>query len=263
VWDDPQELERGGLLVAAQVGMDAAGNAIVVWEDVEDEVSSISSRRVKSDGSVQSRLSVEALEGNAFDPQIAVDSEGNAIAVWAQQTADESTRFEIRANRYLAGIGNWSIETESIGPEASGNAEAPQIAMDEEGNAIAVWAQVGSDSTVIWSNRFVAGVGWSGPVPVGPTSLSSARAPQVAVAPNGNAVVVWVQFDGIQDSVWSNRYVNEMWQRSEPIEENHESRAFGPQVATDAEGNAVAVWVFQGADGELDIWSSHLEESSE
>src|SRR4029453_7968470 len=40
------------------------------------------------------------------------------------------------------------------------SAEAPKLAMDADGNAIAVWSQGDGTYTSVWANRYVAGVGW-------------------------------------------------------------------------------------------------------
>ena len=130
--------------------------------------------------------------------------------------------------------------------------------MDGNGNAIAVWVKSGGDRPGIWSNRYVANVGWDAAAPIGPSGLGSPRSPQVATDPKGNAVAVWVQFDS-QDSVWSNRYtVSGGWGRSQAIESNDEFRVQGPQVAMDFEGNAVAIWSQQNGI-EFGLWSNRLE----
>ena len=79
------------------------------------------------------------------------------------------------------------------------------------------------------------------------------------MTPDGDAVAVWIQFDGVQDSAWSARYLGGAWRMSRPIEKDDERRAFGPRVAIDSDGDAVAVWVFQDRNGRLAIWSSSLE----
>jgi hypothetical protein len=260
-WGDAGPLEIGAkILLTPQVAIDDDGNAMVVWEGVDDEGrSSIWSRRLTPDGGREALLDVETDDrGDARSPQVAADAEGNAIAVWKQQT--DAPHFDIWANRYLASTGDWDAEMR-IGTQDAGGAEKPQVAMDRDGNAIAVWAQLGGDRVGIWSNRYVAGAGWGHARPVGPTGLGSARLPQVSTDPDGNAVAVWVQFDGVQDRVWSNRYylASAGWGRSQAIDNDDEFRATGPQVALDSKGNAVAVWLERNDDSSFGVWSNRLE----
>jgi hypothetical protein len=59
---------------------------------------------------------------------------------------------------------------------------------------------------------------------------------------NGDAVVVWEQFDGQSSDVWTSRWSpSEDW--SEPVLlETQPGDAADPQVAIDHAGNALAVW---------------------
>jgi hypothetical protein len=247
-------------LVVPQVAMDANGYAIAVWERVDnnDGRSDVWSKRQTPTGDWVGSQPVEVNDsGNAWFPQVGADPEGNAIAVWQQQT--DGTRFDIWSNRYLASTQKWG-DAERIEHEDAGDAEKPQVAMDGNGNAIAVWVQSGGDRPGIWSNRHTPNAGWGDATPIGPSHLVSARAPQVAADPEGNAVAIWVQFDFIQDSVWSNRYMaNRGWGKSQPIESDDKFGVQGPQVAVDFEGNAVAVWSQKNDDFEFDLWSNHLE----
>ena len=87
--------------------------------------------------------------GNAFDPQVAIDTNGNALSVWRQS---DGTRYNIWANRYTAGTG-WGtaalIETDN-----AGDASSPQVAIDTNGNALAVWQQYDGTRYNIWANRY-------------------------------------------------------------------------------------------------------------
>src|SRR5437764_713321 len=81
---------------------------------------------------------IETDSGAADNPDVAIDSGGNAIAVWRQF---DGTADSIYANRYLAGQG-WGTPT----PIETGinGADIPRVAIDGNGNAIAIWQQKGS-----------------------------------------------------------------------------------------------------------------------
>ena len=78
----------------------------------------------------------------AGKPQVAVDPDGNAVAVWDQEVWDpneSSFRYDIYSARYLGGIG-WTTP-ELIETDDTGNALDSQVGVDADGNAIAVWEQ--------------------------------------------------------------------------------------------------------------------------
>ena len=85
----------------------------------------------------------------------------------------------------------WVSDVVDLSPP-DGFAQDPQVALDASGNAVAVWAQQAtSQSTyIVRAATRPAGGSWSRP-----SSLSDgtriAGAPQVAVTPDGDAVVVW------------------------------------------------------------------------
>ena len=72
--------------------------------------------------------------GEAYEPQIALDASGNALAVWQQF---DGARYNIWANRYTAATG-WGTAA-LIETDDAGDARDPQIAFDANGNALAVW----------------------------------------------------------------------------------------------------------------------------
>jgi hypothetical protein len=75
----------------------------------------------------------------------------------------------------------------------------------------------------------------------------------------GNAVTVWIQSDGVDDSVWSNRYTPSFgWGAAERIAVDNAGRAAAPQVAVNLAGIAVAVWKQQGF-ARAHIWANRLE----
>lgn len=188
--------------------------------------------------------------GDAQDPQVAIDPSGNAIAVWRQY---DGTRWNIWSNRYVVGMG-WGtailVETDNVG-----NAVGPQVAVDPNGNAIAVWKQSDGTRDNLWANRYVVGPGWGTPMLIETNSVADAVVPQVAVDLNGNATVVWAQYDGVRISIWSNRYVKGAgWGTALRIE-TVDRDAGDPQVAFDPSGNAIAVW-YQSDGTRLNIWSN-------
>jgi len=137
-------------------------------------------------------------------PDIAMDAMGNAFAVW-QQDGDPSasTRYDIMANRYVAGPG-WGSEM-WLENDNTNSAFAPKVAMNVSGNAIAVWQQDDGTGMSIFSNRYVNNIGW-GSSELIETNGIDADLPQVDMNGKGDGVAVWQQPSNGFDSVWANRF---------------------------------------------------------
>ena len=252
-WDPEQAEPIGtgdtGDAVQPQVAVDPEGNAIAVWAefDVDDDRFNIRSSRYEAGmdwGAVETVESDDT--GDASAPQVVMDPNGNAIAVWEQFIGNQN-RFIIFSARWTSS-GGWGT-AQSIDDDNAGDAEDPEIAVDAAGNAMAVWQQFddpGSEDprVDIWSNRYTLSDNrWGTPELVETDDAGDASTPQVAMGPNGDAIAVWVQFDGRRFDIWSNRYtLNVGWGRAERIETEDGGPGSTPQVAMDPNGNALAVW---------------------
>ena len=114
--------------------------------------------------------------------------------------------------------------------------------MDASGNAmvVSVWQQ-SSGVYSIEARRYAASNStWGAPQVVG-TNAGPVGAPQIAFDASGNAMVVWSQWDGATDNVYSNRYSAGAWGVAAPVETGA-GNATSPQIAFDAAGNMMAVW---------------------
>lgn len=185
--------------------MDTGGKAIAVWQQSDGTRDNIwSNRYIPGSGWDAAELIETDNAGNADNPQVAINSNGSAVAVWSQS---DGTRFNIWSNRYESGSG-WGtaelIETDNVG-----NAEEPQVAMDNFSNAMAVWSQSDGTRNNIWSNLNISGSGWGTPELIETYNAGDAFKQQAAINSTGNVIAVWQQYDGIRYNIWSNRYVNE------------------------------------------------------
>ena len=232
------ETDNAGTALAPQIAFDSSGNAIAVWTQSDGTRNNIyANRYVSATGWGAAALIETDNAGDAYNPQIAFDSSGNAIAVWYQY---DGTRNNIYANRYATGTG-WGaaalIETDN-----AETAWAPQIAFDSSGNAIAVWTQSDGTRNNVWANRYASGTGW-GAAALIETNAGSASIPQIAFDSSGNAIAVWTQYDGTRYNIYANRYASGTgWGAAALIETDNAGSASSPQIAFDSSGNAIAVW---------------------
>lgn len=225
------------------VAMDGAGNAVAVWKQTDGTLWSIWSNRYTPGSGWSAALQISNNTGDADNPRVAEDGGGNALAVWNQ---NDGGRQNIWSNRYTAG-GNWAPLPRVVS-DNTGDASIPRLAMNETGNAVAVWEQFDGALNHIWANRFVAGGGWGTATVIESDNTSSAGQVSVGMDAAGNAVAVWSQSDGMQVNIWGNRYTaGSGWGTEIPVETDNSGDADLPQVAMNDNGTAMAVW--QQSDG--------------
>ncbi|HUX90259.1 MAG TPA: hypothetical protein VMV48_06165 [Gallionellaceae bacterium] len=256
-------IETGaGAAAQPQIAVDPSGNAVAVWVQVDSTGTYLNiwaNHYTVATHTWGTAAPLETGVGFSSNPQIAIDANGNALAVWQQDgDATAAVRDDIWANRYSASSGTWGtavlIETDNAGPAVS-----PQIAFDLTGNAMAVWLQSNGTSSQIRSNSYSAGSGTWGTTAtiIEPVSLGASSTPQIAIDANGNALVVWSRYDGT-GTIMSNRYAaGSGWGAASVI-----GGAGGlPQIAIDANGNALAVWS-QSDGSNRNIWANRYSAGS-
>ena len=202
--------------------------------------------------------------GNAINPQIAIDTNGNALVVWATSTDSKTgNSYNIIASRFDVGMNSWGtavlVETGSTGTNT-----APQIDIDSNGNALAVWVT----NNNIKANRFDASTNtWGTAVLIETydTIIGGANNPQIAIDNNGNALVVWSQYDGSLNSIFANRFdaSTNSWGKEVMIETDNINANYNPQIAIDSNGNAMAVWDHNGGGaGTSSIFANRFDAST-
>ena len=198
------ESDNAGSAFSPQVAVDPNGNAVAVWYQRDGTRTNIwANRFTPSAGWGAAELIETDDAAGAFDPKVAVDPNGNGVAVWAQLDGP-SASSEIWANRFTPSAG-WGA-AERIETDDADNAFCPQVAVDPNGNAVAVWTQFDGTRPNIWANRFTPSAGWGAAELIETDDAAGASCARVAVDPNGNAVAVWEQDDGTRFNIWANRF---------------------------------------------------------
>ncbi|QCF27486.1 Ig-like domain-containing protein [Hydrocarboniclastica marina] len=235
-WQGAELIETGSTTAEhPQIAFGADGSAMAVWRQDDGSRRVIHANRYVAGSGWQGDEPIETNGNHASVPQVAVDIDGNALAVWAQW---DGSRNNIYANRYVAGNG-WQVS--QLIETGNGAANDPQIAFDNDGNALAVWVQNDGTYDNVHFNRYVAGTGWQTDEPIEAGNAGNASFPQIAIDDAGNALAVWHKRDGVQSDIVASLYVAGGWQGAEPIETGN-GGAISPQVAFDSKGNALAVW---------------------
>lgn len=181
-WSAPQTLAslNGHDYAVAQ---EAAGRAVVVW-------SNGTSVRARTRSGASWEATVVLRNAPAVGrPQVAVNDAGVVFAAWC-----DSAGAMWGARRVHPGA--WEGATNSM----PGCCQAP--AQDTPGPSVSVGVDasgaaqlVGGNASRVCQKRYIPGLGWEGTFTLG-TPGPEATAPQLAVNPNGQALLAWVHHVG-------------------------------------------------------------------
>jgi hypothetical protein len=236
-----------------QLAINSSGQALAVWLQSDSTRSKIwANRYTTTEGwGVAQRIDGN-IQNDARGPQVAIDPSGNGLATWQQS---DDIRLSVWANRYTSD-GGWET-AELIETGDAGDANPAGVVVDASGNGLAAWSQSDGMTVNVWANRYTPTEGWGVAQRIDGNNPNRGSGPHLAINPNGSAVAVWGQTDDTRPHIWSNHYTpNGGWGSAGPVEDNDAGPAGGPKVATEPNGDALAVWV-QDDGGEFNvIWAN-------
>lgn len=123
--------------------------------------------------------------------------------------------------------------------DAGSSISTPDVALDAEGNATAVWTRWNGSADVVEASFRPAGQPWGAP-----ETLAAATSPQVVVDRNGNWTVTWERSAGSDVVIESSsRAPGGSWSEPVAVTEFPQGADPEPFVAVDWEGNNTIVWV--------------------
>lgn len=253
-WDSAELIEGMDSHSAAEfdIGMDADGNVLVVWQhDGIGGPSIFHTRYVAGEGWTYPAMLEEDDDSDATLPKIAVAADGSAIAVWQQR---DDIRDNIWASRYVVGEG-WDVPV--LIEFGTGAAFEPEVGIDADGNAVAVWHQfVSVNGASVYASHFNTGSGWQAPQLL-EDSEGDSHQPRIVLDGDGNAHAVWWKSNLGKSRIWSNSYeAGSGWADAVQMRPASDAAA-AAQLAVDGDGHVVAIWT-QVRSGVYGIFTSLL-----
>lgn len=226
VWSIPTTLGDDGEIpidTLQRVAMDASGYAVAVWSS---GAGGGAIHGAVFNGGIWSATTLLATSaGN--EPHVALDTAGNAYAVWYQLIAGD---LRVRAAQLTFGSLVWSSATNlSI---AGTDAQFPEVTAGPAGTAVAIW-QFGAG---IQATTFSGGT-WSASVA---NIAVDGTTPVIKSDSSGDAVAAWASSSGIQAATLP---FGGLWSSVSTISS---PGATDPDIAVDPIGNAVAIWEVGG-----------------
>jgi len=198
-----------------------------------------------------------AVNGGFPQSSVAMDSSGNAVAVWSQRIGVQSY---IYANRYTPGQG-WETAKSIDLPDTPGELDLsfnPKVAINNSGNAIAIWS-VSTSSFKVRHYQSSSNT-WDSV----PTDLGPGITPEIAISDNGNAVVVAPgrtnSAELYQVLAWHYK-PNTGWDVTGTIlDQGRVEQVRSPvSVAMNTSGNAIASWSQLDSSGLVSAFANYFE----
>ena len=196
--------------------------------------------------------------GGNLNPRVAIDSMGNAVAVWTEDVGQQSSSTpdfgpQVYAASYKASTGTWSGPTILSSYLVNGFTETADVALDEQGDAVAAWSANPANSPIraMGATFDPASATWGAAAFLDQCAACNSNlgiAPRAAFDSNRNAIVVWPQGQsGGTRAIYSARHAapSGSWTEAEQLDKNLATNlnASVPRLVIDRAGNATAVWV--------------------
>jgi hypothetical protein len=236
----PTQLSAGGEdAYGVRAAFDSQGDLTAVWTQFTGSHETIEAA-TRPYGGVWPTTSQPVTDGtaDASGPVLAVGPQGTVAALW---TVDNGGNEIVQGSVRPAGSATWQTPI-SFTP-AGVNSEPGGVAVTSGGEVLATWSRrAGSSSVVEAAVQLPSNGVWQPTVDL-TSSTESAGDPVLGVDPAGDATAVWSANNSSGGVVQSStlRAGETAWPAATNVSSSAES-ADQPQVAVDAQGNAVAAW---------------------
>lgn len=242
-WGAAVEISSGtvtNLRGSPQVGLDAAGNAIAVWQEAlaDHTRNGVWASRYSAGGAWSTPATIDNPVGSASAPKLAMTPSGTTLVAFGQSDSNQGGTQLLVTNRFT---GAWGTPTTIATPGQT--PDKPFVALGPDGVAAAVFTASDGTFPRAWVARASAGGPWDVPVAM-VSNVQPGWAPSVTVGANGDTVMTWTETDGglSATSLWASRNQSGMW--SAPVRLTVDGGTVLGSVAlgADADGDVLALW---------------------
>ncbi len=248
VWSASEPLS-GALLESsgAALAIDAAGNAVAAWTSFDDDTftnATIYVAERPAGGSWATPVALSDGLTQVVGVRLAVTPGGAATAVWLRRDSTNRIQAATRAPG-----GAWPLPADAVYLSTAGyNADSPDVAVDPNGNLVAVWQKIAGTGGGIYkiegAVRPAAAVDWTDPQDLSEAGSFTATQPHVVIDGSGLATAIWQQTTSTRTLIQSaTRPAGDVasWSARKDLSAPDTDGA-APQLSADADGNVTAVW---------------------
>lgn len=180
------------------LAMNAGGEALAVWKEGSDASTSVRYSTNSEAGGWAAARTLSDTGDIYCSPRLVMNARGDAFLVSSQA----SSASDLWAKHYVTNDG-WAAAVR-ISSGMSGSVDQPDIALDAQGGAVAVWKQVEPDGARLWANRFSVEAGWGQPARI--TGAIGIDQPRVVVDATGRAIAIWLRPSGGTNELWASTF---------------------------------------------------------
>jgi hypothetical protein len=177
-------------------GVDADGDAVIVWLEANSSASILRGRRRAADGTLGPIEDLTGIAGflGILPPSVDVNGKGDAVVTWIQYV---NGAFRVLARRWAAR--RWAADG-TLGAEQTVSAAAyfndlPQVGVRDDGGAVIIWQEHDGVAYRIYA-RALAASGNLGNVKALSPAGQNAEQERIAFVGVGDAGVVWRRSEG-------------------------------------------------------------------
>jgi len=230
-WSTPVDVSAVNDAEAPRVAVAPDGSLTAAWVEVAGGASTIVVSKSTDDGATWTpSLAISASNLNVRMPELAIDSAGVRTVVWAGENGGSTV---IESASSTDGL-SWSAPAILSGPDAT----APQISIGPSNERYVVWQAVPGVYHEVQGSSSTDGLAWSAPIRIS-DPLTESTAPQVAIRPNGDIVVVWSGDTVVQSALSSD--LGASWGAITDLTAVGPSVG-QPRIAVSAAGYVAAIW---------------------
>jgi hypothetical protein len=251
-WQAPIDISQAGVdATSTTIAFGPDSEAIVAWAAGGSGSMFVqATSRPEAGGSWQTPVAISQTGPSAYEPKLAVNSHGQALAVWSMNLGS----FYGAQVAARTGAGSWQTPT-TLSP-AGHYAEQAHVAINDAGEAIASWTvESGSKELAQSATSADAGASWSSPLTQaeGEGYFGPATQQNVDIDASGDAIVVWSIGHGSANAEAVGASVRPgggSWQTPVTLSGSSSSStdsSRGADVGFNANGEALAVWTHRGS----------------
>lgn len=188
-WTDPVSLSDPGQdAYNVQIAVDQHGNAVAAWDRSDGDHDRVQASHRPAGEAWGDPVDLSEVGQDARHAVVAMDGSGKALVAW--ERFDGSSYVVQTARRTVTGT--WGTPATISGP-AQGAFRA-QVALDADGDAVAVWDSFDGLSFRVQTASQAKGMSWSSPSTLAESDSSN---PDLALDADGNGVAVWYGAEGV------------------------------------------------------------------
>ncbi|HHL31813.1 MAG TPA: hypothetical protein ENJ41_04445, partial [Oceanospirillales bacterium] len=249
-WHDIQQISSVNGSLLPEVASDQNGNVVVAWlEDINDGTLRSKIKSIKYIPSTGWTKPETVYDGKAcvFTDIDATARNGKAVITWQECQDTDSAVYEVQIfSATLDFNAGWNTPTRIN----SGQCQfswvdcIPKVAMDNTGNALAVWSAWDnvSNTQAVFYNLYDTNNGWGTQKRLN-SGAGNIYNPDVVMDKSGNAIAVWQQYNGKTQQIYYAKYNEGIWQAELALSSDANLIMLYPRIEMNENGQAILAWI--------------------